>query len=169
MAVGTALIQEWRFNQYCLRLQSMIADKLDSEFKLFMRWRGFNIDGSLFDLSFNEPQNFAQYRQADIDSSRIATFTQLEPMPYFSKRWLMKRYLGMTEQEISENEMAWAEEKGNTEIAQPDAPGLRSVGISPGGLDSEIDGLGPDAAPGAADLSSAPAPTGGPPAGGAPV
>ena len=167
--VGTALIQEWRFNQYCLRLQSMIADKLDSEFKLFMRWRGFNIDGSLFDLSFNEPQNFAQYRQADIDSSRIATFTQLEPMPYFSKRWLMKRYLGMTEQEISENEMAWAEEKGNTEIAQPDAPGLRSVGISPGGLDSEIDGLGPDAAPGAADLSSAPAPTGGPPAGGAPV
>jgi hypothetical protein len=165
--VGTALIQEWRFNQYCLRLQSMIADKLDSEFKLFMRWRGFNIDGSLFDLQFNEPQNFAQYRQADIDLQRISTFTQLEPMPYFSKRFLMKRYLGMTEQEISENEMAWAEEKGDTELAQPEAPGLRSVGISPGGLDSEIDGLGPDAGAAGPDVGGAEVGVGQPQAGGA--
>ena len=143
--VGTALIQEWRFNQYCQRLQGMIADKLDSEFKLFMRWRGFNIDGSLFDLAFNDPQNFAQYRQADIDSARIATFQQLEPMPYFSKRWLMKRYLGMTEQEISENETAWAEERGDAEIAKPDAASPRSVGISPGGVNADIEALGPEA------------------------
>jgi hypothetical protein len=146
--VGTALIQEWRFNQYCQRLQGMIADKMDSEFKLFMRWRGFNIDGSLFDLSFNEPQNFAQYRQADIDSARIATFVQLEQYPYLSKRYLMKRYLGMTEAEIAENESAWAEERGDNELAQPDAPGLRGVGISPGGLDSELEGLGPETTPG---------------------
>ena len=159
--VGTALIQEWRFNQYCQRLQNMIADKLDAEFKLFMRWRGFNIDGSLFELSFNEPQNFAQYRQADIDSARIATFAQLEPMPYFSKRWLMKRYLGMTEQEISENEQAWAEERGDTELAQPDAPGLRGVGISPGGVNADLESLGSDSAGG-------PAP-GGPEGGAAPA
>ena len=75
-----------------------------------MRWRGINIDGQLFDLRFNEPQNFAQYRQADIDSARIATFTQLEQYGYFSKRYLMKRYLGMTEQEMSENETMWMEE-----------------------------------------------------------
>jgi hypothetical protein len=168
--VGTALIQEWRFNQYCLRLQSMIADRLDAEFKLFMRWRGFNIDGSLFELQFNPPQNFAQYRQADIDLQRISTFTQLEPFPYLSKRWLMKRYLGMTEQEISENEMAWAEERGDTEMATPEAPGLRSVGVSPGGLDSDIESLGPDTGVGAgADLSGqAQAPGGGPAGVGAP-
>ena len=156
--VGTALIQEWRFNQYCLRLQSMIADRLDAEFKLFMRWRGFNIDGSLFDLQFNPPQNFAQYRQADIDSARIATFTQLEAYPYLSKRWLMKRYLGMTEQEIAENEMSWAEEKGDVDTAPVDAPGLRSVGVSPGGIQSDIEGLGPEGgnAGGDADLSGAP-------------
>jgi len=147
--VGTALIQEWRFNQYCQRLQAMIADKLDAEFKLFMRWRGFNIDGSLFELQFNEPQNFAQYRQADIDAARIATFTQLEGYAYLSKRWLMKRYLGMSEQEIAENEMAWAEERGDAEIAVPESPGLRSVGISPGGIQSDIEGLGPEAPVGA--------------------
>jgi hypothetical protein len=34
--VGTALIQEWRFNQYCLRLQNIISEYLDKEFKLYM-------------------------------------------------------------------------------------------------------------------------------------
>ena len=139
--VGTALIQEWRFNQYCIRLQQMIAEKLDSEFKLFMRWRGFNVDGSVFDLQFNEPQNFAQYRQADIDAARIATFAQLEPYPYLSKRWLMKRYLGMTEQEIAENEKMWSEERGDVEAAPAEAPGLRSVGVSPGGLQQDMEAL----------------------------
>ena len=141
--VGTALIQEWRFNQYCLRLQSMICDKLDAEFKLFMRWRGFNIDGSLFDLAFNPPQNFAQYRQADIDAARIATYTQLEPMQYFSKRFLMKRYLGLTEQEMSENEMLFAEEAGDIEVAPVANPNLGGVGLSQGTVQNEIEGLGP--------------------------
>ena len=143
--VGTALIQEWRFNQYCKRLQSMIVDKLDAEFKLFMRWRGVNIDSQLFDLIFEEPQNFAQYRQADIDSARIATFSQLEAYPYMSKRFLMKRYLGMTEQEMNENETMWAEEQGDVEQAPVEDPNLRSVGISPGGIAGDLDAVEPPA------------------------
>jgi hypothetical protein len=150
--VGTALIQEWRFNQYCKRLQSMIVDKLDAEFKLFMRWRGVNIDSQLFDLIFEEPQNFAQYRQADIDSARIATFTQLEAYPYMSKRWLMKRYLGLSEQEMSENETMWAEEQGDIEQAPVEDPNLRSVGISPGGIAGDLDNVAPLPAEG--DLSA---------------
>lgn len=171
--VGTALIQEWRFNQYCQRLQSLIADKLDAEFKLFMRWRGFNIDSSLFELHFNEPQNFAQYRQADIDSARIATFTQLEAYPYLSKRWLMKRYLGMTEQEISENEQMWAEERGDSDLAQLEPASPRAVGISPGGVEADLEGLGGEAgaeggpapAPASAGAASGPGAAGAPPGG----
>ena len=34
--VTTALIQEWRFNQYCQRLQSLVVEKLDQEFKVFI-------------------------------------------------------------------------------------------------------------------------------------
>jgi hypothetical protein len=95
----------------------------------------------LFDLTFNEPQNFAQYRQADIDSARIATFTQLEAYPYFSKRWLMKRYLGMTEQELSDNETSWNEEQGDVESAPAENPSLRGAGISPGGIESDLGDL----------------------------
>jgi intein/homing endonuclease len=150
--VGTALIQEWRFNQYCIRLQRSIAEKLDQEFKMFMRWRGINIDGGLFELQFNEPQNFASYRQAEVDSARITSFTQLEAYPYLSKRFLMSRFLGLTEEEMSENEKLWEQEQGDAATSKPDAVGLRSVGISPGGLDMGIE---------AADMASVPPPEGG--------
>ena len=166
--VGTALIQEWRFNQYCLRLQNAIIETLDQEFKLFMRWRGINIDSQLFELIFEPPQNFAQYRQADVDSAKIATFTQLEAYPYFSKRFLMKRYLGMSEQEMSENETMWAEEQGDVEIAPPDDPNLRSVGISPGGIASDLENVAPptEAPPeGEAGAPGAAAPAAGGPVG----
>lgn len=137
--VGTALIQEWRFNQYCMRLQRMVVEKLDQEFKMFLRWRGINIDGNLFDLSLNEPQNFASYRQAEVDTARIGSFTQLEQYPYLSKRFLMTRFLGLTEEEMSDNERMWAEEQGDVEKAPAGEAGLRSVGISPGGLDADLD------------------------------
>jgi hypothetical protein len=166
--VGTALIQEWRFNQYCLRLQRMVVDKLDQEFKMFMRWRGINIDGSLFDIIFNEPQNFANYRQAEVDGARIGTFTQLEAFPYFSKRFLMKRYLGMSEQEMTENETMWMEEKGEAEEAPADDVGLRSVGVTPGGLDADLAAAEPPSEPGA-EAGAAPGLPGAAPAGGAPA
>ena len=137
--VGTALIQEWRFNRYCVRLQNMITSNLDKEFKMFLRWRGFNIDSQLFDLQLNEPQNFAQYRQVEIDASRIQTFTSLEAFPYFSKRFLMKRYLGLDETEMQENEAMWLEEQGETPDSDQAEVGLRSVGITPGVIGSEME------------------------------
>ena len=137
----TALIQEWRFNQYCKRLQKMIVDSLDSEFKLFMRWRGINVDSKLFELELCEPQNFANYRQVEVDTARINTFTQLEQYPYFSKRFLLQRYLGLTEEEMSENEQMWAEERGDTAEAPAEPVGLRGVGITPGGIEADLQGL----------------------------
>lgn len=159
--VGTALIQEWRFTQYCKRLQSMIVDKLDQEFKMFMRYRGINIAGEVFDLTFTEPQNFASYRQADVDSARIATFTQLEQIPYLSKRFLMKRYLGLSEMELAENETMWSEEQGDVDNAPAEGANLRSVGISPGGIQADLDTM----APAEGDMGAA---EGGAPAGPAP-
>ena len=136
--VGTALIQEYRFNQYCERLQKLICQKLDDEFKMFMRWRGFNIDSGLFNITFCEPQNFASYRQAELDTSRIQSFTQLEALPYMSKRFLMNRYLGLSEEEIVENEKMWREERDQPELQTTQGQDLRSIGITPAGLETDI-------------------------------
>jgi len=135
--VGTALIQEYRFNQYCERLQAHIAQKLDDEFKMFLKWRGFNIDSSLFDLKFCAPQNFASYRQTELDTARITAFMQMEQLPYMSKRFMMQRYLGLTEDEIKENEQLWEEERAQPETTTS-GQDLRSIGITPGGLESDI-------------------------------
>ena len=136
--VGTALIQEYRFNQYCMRLQRQVMQKLDDEFKMFMRWRGFNIDNGLFNISLCEPQNFASYRQGELDNTRITAFSQLEPLPYMSKRFLMKRYLGLSEEELVENEQLWKEERDEPDLETTQGQDLRSIGITPAGLESDI-------------------------------
>jgi hypothetical protein len=173
--VGNALIQEWRFNQYCMRLQRSICHKLDQEFKTFMRWRGINIDGGIFELQFNEPQNFASYRQAELDNTRITAYGNLEQIPYLSKRFLLSRFLGLTEEEMSENERMWREEQGDVEEAPAPEAGLRSVGITPGAIGTDMGALGPvptvpgspeGAVPGAGMPGAAPAggaPTAAPP------
>jgi hypothetical protein len=182
--VGTALIQEYRFNQYCERLQRLIVQKLDDEFKMFMRWRGFNIDSGLFNIQFNPPQNFASYREAELDTSRVSTFSQLEQVPYLSKRFLLKRYLGLTEDEIQENETLWHEERAKPEAPAATGQDLRAVGVTPADLEAditageELGGFSEPGAPGAAPGTApgqqpaagvVPAPVGGPGGGATPV
>jgi hypothetical protein len=163
----TALIQEWRFNQYCKRLQNLIVDKLDQEFKMFMRWRGINIDNNLFDLRFNEPQNFAKYRQAEIDAARIQSFTSLEPVPYLSKRFLLERYLDLSEEEMQRNDELWNEENGEVSKTTAPAAGLRAVGVTNAGIQQDLDTLAP-ADQVAADLGQTPPGVGPETAGAAP-
>jgi hypothetical protein len=135
--VGTAMIQEFRFNQYCERLQNYIALKLDEEFKLFLRWRGFNIDSGLFQLKFNPPQNFAAYRQSELDTARVSTFSTMEAFPYISKRFALERFLGLTEEEITKNEELWREENNETQDEEPEGQDLRNVGVSVGDIESD--------------------------------
>jgi len=159
--VGTALIQEYRFNQYCERLQALIAQKLDDEFKMFLKWRGFNIDSGLFSIGFNAPQNFASYRQSELDNTRIQAFMQMEPLPYMSKRFLLERFLGLTEEEIKQNEEQWREERDEPTI-EASGSDLRSIGVSPGAMETDIEtgeeiGQMEPATPGTPEVGSAPA------------
>jgi len=137
--VGTAMIQEFRFNQYCERLQKYISQQLNDEFKLFMRWRGFNIDSSLFDIGFNPPQNFAAYRQSELDNARVSVFQTMEAFPFMSKRFAMTRFLGLTEEEIEENSKLWFEEREQAEDSDVKGSDLRSIGISAGDMETDLE------------------------------
>jgi len=139
--VGTAYIQELRFNKYCERLQSLINEQFDTEFKLYLYNKGINVDNNLFDLKFNPPQNFAAYRQAEMDTARVGTFASIVEIPFVSKRFALKRFLGMTQEEIAENEKLWREEnvdQGTNLSAQAE---LRSAGITASGIQGDIEGL----------------------------
>ena len=173
--VGTAMIQEFRFNQYCERLQKYISQKLDEEFKLFLRWRGLNIDSGLFTLKFNEPQNFASYRQSELDTSRVNTFSTIEAYPYISKRFALERFLGLTEEEINKNEKLWREENHKDVDVDPQGSDLRSIGVSSGDMEAdaisaeEMNAPEPEAQGGIDQVAAVgSAPAGSPAAGGAP-
>ena len=137
--VGTAYIQELRFNKYCERLQSLVTAVFDEEFKLYMHGKGVNIDANLFELKFNPPLNFASTRQSALDSERINTFNTIQAVPFMSKRFAMKRFLGMNEEEIAENERLWGEEQGKGQPTFTDAAGeLRSAGLSAAGIEGDL-------------------------------
>ena len=140
--VGTAFIQELRFNTYCERLQGLIIEDLNQEFKRYLLEKGVNIDTAMFDLEFEPPQNFAAYRQSELDNARVPTYTQMSAIPYISNRFAMKRFLGMSAEEIAENERMWREEN-DEELNQPPADAsaeMRGAGISSAGISADISG-----------------------------
>ena len=137
--VGTAYIQELRFNKYCARLQSMLAETFDHEFKLWIKTKGYNIDNGMFELKLNPPQNFAQYRQTEMDQARVNTFTAIAELPYMSKRFALKRYLGLTEEELARNADLWAEENNVPQKKQTKTNQLRTGGVTQSGISSDLD------------------------------
>lgn len=139
--IGTAFIQEYRFNKYCQRLQNHFAPTFDLEFKLFLKNRGIEVHSSLFELAFNVPQSFSEYRQMALDSERANLFSQVmssDAAKYMSKRFALEKYLGLTQEELLENEKLWKEEnsdkvKAKTGVAPAEngGVGLGSIGIRP--------------------------------------
>jgi hypothetical protein len=147
--VGTAYIQELRFNKYCERLQNLISPVLDEEFKIWINNKGYTLDGSTFEIKFNPPQNFAQYRQTEMDQSRVGTFTQVAELPYMSKRFALKRYLGLTEEEMAQNATLWAEENNVAQKKQSKTTQMRTAGVSQADVSADLDNLEePTAEPG---------------------
>jgi hypothetical protein len=141
--VGTAFIQEYRFTQYCKRLQNIIQPVFDKEFKMFLKHRGYEIDSSQFQINFVEPQSFSDYREIEINQARAGVFGQIEGIDYMSKRFALKKYLQLSDDEILENEKMWKQEnpiKGQEGdgVDDDEFSDLGNVGVQGGG-DGSLD------------------------------
>ena len=132
--VGVAYIQEYRFAKYCERLQRQIIKSLNNEFKVYLKASGIQVDNSLFDITFTDPQNFSSYRELELDQARTQLFGALEGIPYLATQFKLKKYLGLTEEEIARNEALWAEENAvdiDDISSDTTASDLRQVGVRP--------------------------------------
>lgn len=135
--VGAAFIQEFRFSRVCQRYQKLIQPELDREFKLFLKHRGTTVDNSMFEIRFTEPQNFSEYRQLELDNAYANLYNSVSGNPHLSRRFAMKKYLGLSDSEVAENERLWREENADsTPVAGVDdslsgMADMRSVGVSP--------------------------------------
>lgn len=117
--VGIAYIEELRFANFISRLQDRLNEIYDQEFKIYLKVCGLRIDDEVFQLKLPDPANFALYRQAALDADLIGTFNNIQEVKFLSRRFIMKRYLGLTDDEIQMNEVMIKEEKNmsdNTKV-----------------------------------------------------
>lgn len=109
--LGTAYMEEFQFSQYCKRIQRQLIKAFNREFKLYVKSKELEISASDFDIEFVEPQSFGDYRQIEKDTAQLSVFSTVAGTSYLSKRFMMERFMGLTQDEIKRNEKLWKEEK----------------------------------------------------------
>lgn len=130
--VGVAYIQEYRFAKYVERLQKQVQEDLDREFKMFLKYKGIDIDNSGFRLQFNKPMNFSSYRELQLNTERAQMFNQVAALPYMSKRFALQKYMGLSDTEMKQNEELWREENDYEKYQDNEkAAALKNIGIRP--------------------------------------
>jgi len=130
--VGIAYIQEYRFARYVERLQKQIQEDLDTEFKMFLKYKGIELDNADFFITFNKPMNFSSYRDLQLDTERANLYNTLAAVPHLSNQFKMRKYLGLTEDEIKDNEELWRKENGYEKFVDDgNKMDLRNIGIRP--------------------------------------
>lgn len=115
--VGIAYIEELRFANFVMRLQDRLEEVLDQEFKVYLKVVGLKIDDEIFKIKLPDPANFALYRQAALDADLISSFNNVEGVKYLARRFILKRYLGLSDDELQMNEVMLKEERQITETA----------------------------------------------------
>ena len=173
--LGAALIQEFRFNKYCMRLQGLLAPVFDSEFKRFLKDNGVFVESGIYELEFNPPQNFTKYRQIEIDQAQASVYQMLSDNKKLAERFKLQRFLGLTENELLTNEKQWSEENAaklkkatGVSTAESMETDLSSIGIRPPGDDFGMEPSPDGDMPSDGMDGPGGPPPGGPPGGGAP-
>jgi len=145
--VGIAYIEELRFANFVSRLQQRLNSIFDDEFKIYLKVCGLNIDDEIFSIRLPDPANFALYRQSALDADLINSFSNIQEVKYLSRRFALKRYLGLSDDEIQMNEVMLKEERNI--VDNPDVPMMQQL-YDPAVLDNrdaikvEVAGAAPE-------------------------
>jgi hypothetical protein len=107
------------------------------------------MDWSLFEIRLSPPQSFTRYRQIELDLQRMQVYQGVAENRRLAERFKFTRYLGLSEDELIENEKLWSEENadklkkktGASPAESASGDGLGAVGIRPGdeGMPSDLE------------------------------
>jgi len=100
--VGTAYIAEIRFATYIEQLQSMFIEQFEKYFRKYLKKRGIETKIDFY-VTMTPPSSYKEYKENELDLSRISNYTQLSSNQEFSHEFLMKKYLKWSNEEIEEN------------------------------------------------------------------
>jgi Bacteriophage T4-like portal protein (Gp20) len=109
--VGTAYIAELRYVGYVRRLQKAISKFLFNDFKKFLKSNGVDPHKEL-QFSISPPQSFAVYKENELASILLNTYSSVEGIETMSKKYALEKYLNMSKEDIALNEELKLEEMG---------------------------------------------------------
>lgn len=131
---GVAYQEEIEFSRVCKRIQNMLHRSFDREFKMYCEWRDVDFNPADFKLKFNPPDNYEDSKRLARMSEAIGVWSQIKGEPYLSKRWTMQNIMGMTDDQVLENERLWREENKNLKVGMGVNPD-NNMSFAGGGFD----------------------------------
>ena len=76
-----------------------------------------------------------------MDTARVNSFNTLVAVPFLSRRFAMKRFLGLTSEELAENERQWKEENVDIDVTLPASAEMRGQGLTANNISGDINTL----------------------------
>lgn len=154
--VGIAYLQEIKFSLYIERLQAHLESTFDAEFKRFLRDSSIRVDESVFKVVLPTPSNYDVSRRQVMDNDLLSTYNNADGITALSKRFALRKYLQLTDEEIVMNERMLRQEKGlNPDGDYRDLPKLYNPDAAEsGGFEGGLGSFG-----GGSSSPTAPSPT----------
>lgn len=109
--LGTAYIVELRYAGYIKRLQIEFEYELQKHFEDFAKKNGVILNENL-NIKIAPPQSFGIYKEIELNSAKLNTYSSAEQIESLSKRYILMKYLGMNQDELLDNEKKKIEEMG---------------------------------------------------------
>lgn len=139
---GQATQEEIEFSRFCSRIHTYMVETWDHEFKLYANWRDVNANWSDFQLQYIPPTDYEASKERNRLKDATETFNGLADYDFISKRLLLKKALGWTDDTIALNEKMVDEERNRQEsTADFDSFGGGGGGMPMGDLPMGGEGL----------------------------
>lgn len=106
-STGEITRDEIKWSKFLERQQKKFGDVFRDIFLLHLKFKGlkeqYGLDKDNVSVMFNPPSDYRDQMQQNLRETKFSNYTQLSNESEFSKYYLMKRYLGWTEEQIKEN------------------------------------------------------------------
>lgn len=115
--------EEYTFSRMIIRFQRRFSLGFKNGFISHLKLRGiwdkkeYNLTQTDIDIRFTEPILYDRYEKQKLVETKMAIYKEFTDRDEMSKRMCMKKYLGWTDEEIKENDMAIIKDKQIAAIA----------------------------------------------------
>lgn len=103
MRVGQAYQIEIRYLGHVKRIARYIAEELHNNFVWFCSDRGVAVPEGV-KLMLNDPNSFSKYKDMEIYQQTLNLASSTTQMPHLSKKFVLKKYMMMDDEELIQNE-----------------------------------------------------------------